>query len=159
MRRVARHTRSGAAKPETCSSASLLQVKDSSCAVGDHVKCPYSDNYCSGDQCCPGANETGGKTYPCPSASASYNQCQVASKPVSSVASVQCPYSDDMCMGNQCCPGASQTGGKTYPCPSASTSYTTCETGVAKPETCSTDAEALTQVPVKLQPIKLHVQP
>merc|ERR1719335_1566469 len=34
---------------------------------------------------------------------------------------VACPHSTDgtMCAGNQCCPRAPETGGKTYPCPSA----------------------------------------
>merc|ERR1719491_2864848 len=39
------------------------------CEVNDHVTCPYSGVRCSGNQCCPGAVETGGKNFVCPSAS------------------------------------------------------------------------------------------
>ncbi|CAK0802092.1 unnamed protein product [Prorocentrum cordatum] len=33
--------------------------------------------------------------------------------------STQCPGSSDQCAGNQCCPGIPWSGGKTFPCPSA----------------------------------------
>ena len=34
--------------------------------------------------------------------------------------STKCPGSSDTCAGNQCCPGISWSGGKTFVCPSAS---------------------------------------
>lgn len=47
-----------------------------------HVKCTYSDTMCAGNQCCPRAPETGGKTYPCPSADAGWNGCENAHEKV-----------------------------------------------------------------------------
>lgn len=50
------------------------------CAVGDHVKCPGSNDMCSRDQCCPRIADTGGKTFPCPSAPADFDGCEHPSK-------------------------------------------------------------------------------
>merc|ERR1719401_2658666 len=134
-----------------------------------HVMCPYSAVMCAGNQCCPRANQTGGKTYPCPTATEGWNGCEgslptTAPMPAllqrrakNDTLDVMCPYGGVMCAGNQCCPGANATDGKTYPCPTASASYTTCESGAAKPVTCSAEAEA--QAEAVLMPIKLHVQP
>merc|ERR1719188_1338782 len=105
-------------------------------AEGDpmNVKCPYSDTMCAGNQCCPRAEETLNKTYPCPTAVVGWNDCEGSDPgpvPYSYAGNlaqimakddpmhVKCTYSDTMCAGNQCCPRAKETLNKTYPCPSA----------------------------------------
>mmetsp|Transcript_114949 Transcript_114949/g.320210 ORF Transcript_114949/g.320210 Transcript_114949/m.320210 type:complete len:329 (+) Transcript_114949:69-1055(+) len=50
----------------------------SACSVGDHVECPGSRAMCAGNQCCPGLN--GGPSFPCPSASPSFDGCAVSIK-------------------------------------------------------------------------------
>merc|ERR1719401_53786 len=47
------------------------------CSANASVTCPGSSNSCAGGQCCPGYPATGGKTFPCPSASNSFSDCQV----------------------------------------------------------------------------------
>ncbi|CAK0837974.1 unnamed protein product [Prorocentrum cordatum] len=46
------------------------------CKEGDNVPCPGSGNMCAGNQCCPGTAESGGKTFPCPSAADSFADCE-----------------------------------------------------------------------------------
>jgi len=42
----------------------------------EHVMCPVSRTKCTGNQCCPGIDETDNKTFPCPSADEGWNQCE-----------------------------------------------------------------------------------
>jgi len=43
---------------------------------------------------------------------------------------VQCPGSDAMCSGNQCCPGTEMSGNMSFPCPSAGANFTAiCDMG------------------------------
>mmetsp|Transcript_19049 Transcript_19049/g.50120 ORF Transcript_19049/g.50120 Transcript_19049/m.50120 type:complete len:113 (-) Transcript_19049:144-482(-) len=92
---------------------------------------------CAGDQCCPPALGSGG-TFPCPSASPSFSGCVNNTKVDDCLAAslvelstcalganVQCPGSSSMCAGDQCCPPALGSGG-TFPCPSASPSFSGC---------------------------------
>merc|ERR1719282_690669 len=44
------------------------------CSVGDHVSCPGSGTMCAGDQCCPPGAD--GKTFPCPSATPGWSECE-----------------------------------------------------------------------------------
>merc|ERR1712060_180922 len=99
------------------SAAALVQKKRS-------VDCPGNlGRKCSGNQCCPGIPETGGKTFPCPDAASGWNQCETgvqtsAAALVQKQRSVDCPGNfGRKCSGNQCCPGTPETGGKTFPCP------------------------------------------
>jgi len=39
---------------------------------------------------------------------------------------VYCPVSGEMCTGNVCCPGVSESGGLAFPCPSADSSWCKC---------------------------------
>lgn len=51
---------------------------------------------------------------------------------------VQCTYSldpRDRCRGNECCPGAAETGWKRYPCPNAHPEFQ-CPGGAPKPISC-----------------------
>merc|ERR1711933_301052 len=92
---------------------------------------------CAGNQCCPGINN--GPTFPCPSAKPGFGGCGVygpscvpliSSKPgvCHQGDAVQCPHSDHVCAGNQCCPG--MNNGPTVPCPSAQPGFRGCgETG------------------------------
>merc|ERR1740121_511090 len=41
---------------------------------------------------------------------------------------VPCTFGTKTCKGNQCCPAASELGGKTYPCPSAEPGWNKCDT-------------------------------
>jgi len=54
----------------------LLRNSVSVCEEGDHVPCPGSGNMCAGNQCCPRTAESGGKTFPCPSAADSFAGCE-----------------------------------------------------------------------------------
>eukprot|EP00931_Biecheleriopsis_adriatica_P023334 TRINITY_DN1475_c0_g1_i2.p1 TRINITY_DN1475_c0_g1~~TRINITY_DN1475_c0_g1_i2.p1 ORF type:complete len:521 (-),score=86.46 TRINITY_DN1475_c0_g1_i2:46-1608(-) len=47
---------------------SAAASREGTCRANDHVTCPYSGVRCSGNQCCPGTVETGGKNFVCPSA-------------------------------------------------------------------------------------------
>merc|ERR1712194_889583 len=105
------------------------------------VACPGSTDQCAGNQCCPGTNASDHKTFPCPSADASYAGCEDNTKQLDCLsssllsvkttcaakASVACPGSTDQCAGNQCCPGTNASEHKTFPCPSADASYVGCE--------------------------------
>ncbi|CAK0837973.1 unnamed protein product [Prorocentrum cordatum] len=164
----------------------LLRNSVSVCEEGDHVPCPGSGNMCAGNQCCPRTAESGGKTFPCPSAADSFAGCENNTKlstcppgggtattlaigeeegppgggtpttlmvgeeespPGEGTATtlmvgeeegpppagckegdhVPCPGSGNMCAGSQCCPGTAESGGKTFPCPSAADSFAGCE--------------------------------
>ncbi|CAE8735093.1 unnamed protein product [Polarella glacialis] len=81
------------------------------CELGDHVRCAYSGTMCAGDQCCPGTLETGGKTYPCPSASEAYTGCEVEEKPASCFASLRvgaCPCRPGLRFNDCCRSGSSR---------------------------------------------------
>merc|ERR1740139_1776544 len=45
------------------------------CAPGAHVTCPGSTRRCAGNQCCPPIPESGGHTFPCPSAFEVFHGC------------------------------------------------------------------------------------
>jgi len=102
---------------------------------GSSVDCTYDSNTkCAGNQCCPRSTNTSGKTYPCPSADADWDGCETGiaallqgTHPHGGGAHVNCPYTGNGCAGNQCCPGAAQTGGKTFPCPSADADWNGCQ--------------------------------
>jgi hypothetical protein len=52
--------------------------KSNTCTVGQQVPCPVTGsagNLCSGNQCCPGVQETGGLPFPCPSAAETWCDC------------------------------------------------------------------------------------
>lgn len=95
------------------------------CEVGDSVQCPGSGIMCHGEECCPG--EEGEPNFPCPSAPRGWGEgvCQHWHKTVDCTAAsrckvgelVQCPGSDQMCRGEECCPG--KEGESSFPCPSA----------------------------------------
>lgn len=40
---------------------------------------------------------------------------------------VTCPGSGDTCTGDQCCPGTPETQNRSFPCPSASLTFTSCD--------------------------------
>merc|ERR1740121_3193869 len=72
-----------AESPDTVGcSEDLLQVvakRHETCNVGDHVPCPDENStMCSCDQCCP--RWTDGKTYPCPSATPGWSECESPTK-------------------------------------------------------------------------------
>jgi len=66
--------------------AAHLQVQESAQQGGRRAlgrepaseQCPGSgpETMCAGDQCCPGTAASGGKTFPCPTASDGWNECQ-----------------------------------------------------------------------------------
>mmetsp|Transcript_15584 Transcript_15584/g.33065 ORF Transcript_15584/g.33065 Transcript_15584/m.33065 type:complete len:884 (+) Transcript_15584:87-2738(+) len=58
----------GASDDETA----MLQFRREGQGVPAEGMCPFSNTACAGNQCCPGAPESGGKTYPCPTASKDY---------------------------------------------------------------------------------------
>merc|ERR1719401_1339057 len=103
-----------------------------------HVMCPFGGVMCAGNQCCPRANETGDKTYPCPTATEGWNGCEgsvpeavpymlAQRKAKNDTMHVMCPYGGVMCAGNQCCPRTNVTGDKTYTCPTATEGWNGCE--------------------------------
>lgn len=101
----------------------------------EHVQCSLSDTMCAGNQCCPGAVGSDGKTYPCPSADDDWNQCETAA-PISTMTTtllgaaaeqVKCKFTSDKCARNECCPGAPQTDNKSYPCPTADLGWNKCD--------------------------------
>jgi len=97
------------------------------CQEDDHVGCPGSEGNCYGEQCCPGVDGSGDKTFPCPSAPADWGEgaCQSTTKLHDCTTgfqcmeneTVQCPGSGAWCSGQSCCPGVD--GGDNFPCPSA----------------------------------------
>jgi len=75
--------------------------------------CPGSEHACAGQQCCPGIEATGDKTFPCPSAQTPVQGCGVQE--------ATCPGSrHHTCSGNTCCPDGS-------PCPLADPNFNGCE--------------------------------
>jgi len=110
-------------------------------APGASVDCTYDSNTkCAGNQCCPRSTNTSDKTYPCPSADAGWDGCETGiaallqeAHPHGGGAHVKCPYSGAGCAGNQCCPKAAQTGGKTFPCPSADPNWNKCQAAAPQP--------------------------
>mmetsp|Transcript_7433 Transcript_7433/g.21119 ORF Transcript_7433/g.21119 Transcript_7433/m.21119 type:complete len:363 (+) Transcript_7433:78-1166(+) len=86
--------------------------------------CPGSGTKCAGNQCCPGAWISNNLTFPCPSADADYDKCQIDELP----GAVKCPYSGSRCNGNQCCPGVTGSGDLTFPCPNADPDFDGCQT-------------------------------
>jgi len=61
--------------------AAHLQLKEQQ--HGESVQCPGSDEdvMCAGDQCCPRTEESGWKTFPCPTASPGYDKCESPDQP------------------------------------------------------------------------------
>ena len=55
--------------------ATGLRVTESEVPVAD-VQCAGSGDLCSGDQCCPGYEGSDFLTFPCPTATAGFDQCQ-----------------------------------------------------------------------------------
>lgn len=115
---------------------SLLQRRNrgiSELGASKNSKCPGSPGaFCTGNQCCPGTETSGGKTFPCPSAQDGWDECETGKdKPVFPVVHVQCPGSPSgvMCAGDQCCPGIAATNNKTFPCVTAKASFDGCEKG------------------------------
>lgn len=85
--------------------------------------CPGSNVECTGNQCCPGYDATGGLTFPCPGAEATFDGCQINE--------VDCPGSSAMgvtlCRGNQCCPGTAESNDQTFRCPTADPNFDGCQ--------------------------------
>mmetsp|Transcript_32375 Transcript_32375/g.94739 ORF Transcript_32375/g.94739 Transcript_32375/m.94739 type:complete len:262 (-) Transcript_32375:106-891(-) len=98
---------------------SLLQTEQ---AAGD-ATCPGSGTHCAGNQCCPGVWISNNQTFPCPSADADYDACQIVELP----RKVKCPYSGTTCNGDQCCPGVTASGNLTFPCPNAGPDFDDCQ--------------------------------
>jgi hypothetical protein len=102
------------------------------CDLADHVLCPGSGISCQGNECCPGIPESGGATFPCPSADSDYDGCTRDTKVEDCRAfckyhdHVSCPGSGVGCQGNECCPGIPETNHASFPCPNADASYQKC---------------------------------
>jgi len=62
------------------------ELAPGTCRVGASVSCPGSGNMCAGDQCCPGTASSSGRTFPCPSATSGFADCEQAEKEESCVA-------------------------------------------------------------------------
>jgi len=111
--------------------------------------CTYGNTQCAGDQCCPAVQETGWKTYPCPS-NPYFNGCASStpypspypspyptptpSPPQSSVPCYYYPtgtYGTGYCTPNSCCQGIRQSQWQTYPCYTSSPGFlaASCQTG------------------------------
>merc|ERR1712070_524937 len=57
--------------------------KSKTCTVGEQVPCPVTGSagaWCTGNQCCPGVQETGGLPFPCPSAESTWCACSHQAK-------------------------------------------------------------------------------
>jgi len=50
---------------------------------------------------------------------------------------VKCPGSGNMCAGNQCCPGTSQTNNQAFSCPSADSDFTGCPAPKVEDSLCA----------------------
>merc|ERR1711935_193788 len=103
-------------------------------ACPDKKVCPGSGNACAGNQCCPGYSGSNGLTFPCPAATKSYAGCESMGVASSLVQTTKmnppfrlCPGSGHQCNGDQCCPGISASGNKTFPCPNADATFKGCE--------------------------------
>jgi len=130
-------------------SASLSKT----CKQGDNVRCPGSDVMCAGDQCCPPTASSGNLTFPCPSASSSFEGCESSAKvhdcenpalsqPLANGACrrgerVLCPGSGSACAGDECCPPDPAAGNRTFPCPSAGLRFRGCESSTKLFYTCA----------------------
>jgi len=110
------------------------------CKANDHVACPVSGNMCSGNQCCPGVDASGGKTFPCPSASDPVNcQTSVAISTCTDSAPTPAPtpppqpqcvaWSQPCDYNNKCCSGYECTWANTSPQPSTICLGPTNQTG------------------------------
>jgi len=44
------------------------------------TQCAGSGNFCSADQCCPGFDGSGGLTFPCPTSTAGFDQCETSAR-------------------------------------------------------------------------------
>lgn len=120
-------------------------VHQSYCSVSHAVRCPGSDTWCFGEECCPG--QDGGPNFPCPSAPSGwgFGQCQSTSKKYDCTdgwqcivgETVQCPGSGIWCSGEECCPG--MDGAPNFPCPSAPKKWGEgmCQTGAKKEFDCT----------------------
>eukprot|EP00425_Heterocapsa_triquetra_P036471 CAMPEP_0195065652 /NCGR_PEP_ID=MMETSP0448-20130528/11257_1 /TAXON_ID=66468 /ORGANISM="Heterocapsa triquestra, Strain CCMP 448" /LENGTH=107 /DNA_ID=CAMNT_0040096785 /DNA_START=90 /DNA_END=409 /DNA_ORIENTATION=+ len=60
---------------------SLVQKQEATLRSHQPAQCPESGAGCSGNQCCPGTEESGNRTVPCPTADKDFNGCQVKSTP------------------------------------------------------------------------------
>jgi hypothetical protein len=58
------------------------------CSVGDLVQCPGSGGECYGNICCPGGQEN--QTFPCPSATPGWSECDLPAKVVNCVSTTAC---------------------------------------------------------------------
>jgi len=59
-----------------CQTTERYTYQEETVVQSEPVKCPGSCDWCSGEQCCPGFADSNNLTFPCPTASASYNMCQ-----------------------------------------------------------------------------------
>jgi len=116
-----------------CDHPKTFDCTSPTCEVGAKVPCepgatPHA--FCSGNQCCSGANGT----FVCPSADHDWNECEKPKaadclepepEPCELGALVLCPGSDQHCSGNQCCPGLDGSGSSV--CPSAERGWSQCD--------------------------------
>jgi len=63
-----------------CQTTERYTYQEETVVQSEPVKCPGSCDWCSGEQCCPGFAGSGNLTFPCPTASASYNMCQTTTR-------------------------------------------------------------------------------
>merc|ERR1719296_6133 len=68
--------------PSTLLSKANLAVERAQnvCEEGAHVPCPGSGTMCAGAQCCPRTEQSGNKTFPCPSAPENFTKCEIPSQ-------------------------------------------------------------------------------
>jgi len=65
---------------QTPRSRAPRELAPGSCRVGASVPCPGSGNMCAGDQCCPGTADSNWRTFPCPSATSGFADCEQAER-------------------------------------------------------------------------------
>jgi hypothetical protein len=63
-----------------CQTTERYSYQAETLAASEPVKCPGSCDWCSGEQCCPAFVGSNNLTFPCPTASASYNMCQTTTR-------------------------------------------------------------------------------
>ena len=63
-----------------CPTTGRYIYQEETLAASEPVKCPGSRDWCSRVQCCPGFAGSNNLTFPCPTASASYNMCQTTTR-------------------------------------------------------------------------------
>lgn len=61
--------------PEDSDSNEATFWNDFTCAIDEEVPCPGSGEMCTGSTCCPGVQESGGLSFPCPSSESSFCDC------------------------------------------------------------------------------------